>query len=68
MLQTKIADHKVPTRADLLRRAEALVPVLQERASAAETLRRCPDETVRDFIDNDLLRISQPARYGGYKP
>jgi 3-hydroxy-9,10-secoandrosta-1,3,5(10)-triene-9,17-dione monooxygenase len=57
----------VPTREELLRRAEALVPVLEQRAGKAEQMRRCPDETVQDYIANDLLRISQPARYGGFE-
>jgi 3-hydroxy-9,10-secoandrosta-1,3,5(10)-triene-9,17-dione monooxygenase len=56
----------VPTRESLLARAEALAPVLQQRAPAAERLRRCPDETVQDFVANDLLRICQPRRYGGF--
>jgi alkylation response protein AidB-like acyl-CoA dehydrogenase len=70
MLQSKIADSRpasVPSREDLLGRAAMLVPVLQERAEKSEKLRRCPDETVQDYIDNDLLRICQPARYGGYE-
>ncbi|MEX0752365.1 MAG: acyl-CoA dehydrogenase family protein [Xanthobacteraceae bacterium] len=53
------------TRKEVLKRAEALVPVLRERAPAAEQIRRCPDETVADFISNGLLRICMPARYGG---
>src|SRR5215813_10571125 len=69
MLQSKVAEKPaaVPSREELLGRAEALVPVLQERAPKAEAMRRCPDETIRDFLDNDLLRISQPARYGGFE-
>lgn len=55
----------ITTREDVLRTAEALVPALRERAPAAERLRRCPDETVADFIANGLLRICMPARYGG---
>lgn len=56
-----------PTREELIERAETLVPVLRERAAAAETLRRCPDETVADFAAAGLLRICQPARFGGYE-
>src|SRR3954471_8006807 len=56
-----------PSREELLRRAENLVPVLQERAAKAEQMRRCPDETVRDHIESELLRISQPAPYGGFE-
>ena len=55
------------TRAEVLRRAEALVPVLLERAPEAEKLRRCPDETVADFIASDLLNLCMPARFGGYE-
>ncbi len=54
------------TREQVLARAEALVPVLASRSEACEKLRRAPDETVRDYVDNGLLRICQPARYGGY--
>ena len=43
------------------------MPVLQQRAAKAEALRRCPDETIQDYLDNDLLRICQPARYGGFE-
>src|SRR5262249_15979742 len=55
------------TRQELLRPPEALVPTLRERSEQSETLRLCPPETVSDFIANGLLRISQPARYGGYE-
>lgn len=57
----------VPSREELLSRAEALVPVLRARSEACERLRRCPDETVADFHDNGLLKICRPARYGGYE-
>src|SRR4029077_13045078 len=69
MLQTTTAKKPaaVPTREELLRRAEALVPALEERAAKAEELRRCPDETIQDYIDNDLFRICQPAPYGGFE-
>jgi 3-hydroxy-9,10-secoandrosta-1,3,5(10)-triene-9,17-dione monooxygenase len=69
MLQTT-TDTKaeaILARDEILRRAEALAPVLQERAAEAEALRRCPDATVRDYLDRDLLRICMPAPYGGYE-
>lgn len=49
----------------LWERAEALLPVLRERAAKAEELRRMPDETVRDLHDSQLLRMHQPQRFGG---
>jgi alkylation response protein AidB-like acyl-CoA dehydrogenase len=52
-------------RNETLARARRLVPVLRERAPRGETLRRMPDETVADLIDSQLLRLCQPARFGG---
>ena len=51
--------------AELWARAEALLPVLRERAARCEELRRLPDETLRDFHDAELFRIHQPKRAGG---
>jgi 3-hydroxy-9,10-secoandrosta-1,3,5(10)-triene-9,17-dione monooxygenase len=53
------------SRADVLRTAAELVPVLKERAAKTEQLRRIPDETFQDLIDSGLIRIGNPARYGG---
>src|SRR5690242_1046740 len=52
--------------ADLLRRAEDLVPVLASRAQQAETLRRIPDETVTDLRQAGLIRIANPDGFDGY--
>lgn len=53
-------------RAAVLReRAEALAPVLAERARDAEKLRRLPDETVADIKAAGLHRMGQPRRLGG---
>src|SRR5215813_12134186 len=54
-----------PDFAELLQRAEALVPVLRERAGKAEELRRVPDETIEDLHRSGLFRILQPERVGG---
>ncbi len=53
------------TRAELLARASALVPVLKERAAQTEELRQLPDETVRGLLASGLIRIGTPERYGG---
>ena len=52
---------------ELLARAEALVPVLRERAAETEALRRIPDETMRDLRDAELFKGLQPRRYGGFE-
>jgi 3-hydroxy-9,10-secoandrosta-1,3,5(10)-triene-9,17-dione monooxygenase len=51
--------------AAMVARAEALVPVLRDRASRTEELRRLPPETERDLHDAGLFRIVQPKRVGG---
>src|SRR5579864_5597363 len=55
------------TLADLVERAEALVPRLRERAATAEALRRLPDETAQEFQEAGLFKVFQPARYGGFE-
>jgi 3-hydroxy-9,10-secoandrosta-1,3,5(10)-triene-9,17-dione monooxygenase len=50
-----------------LDRVRSLLPVLRERASYAEKLRRLPDETFKDFQEAGLFRCLQPKRYGGYE-
>ena len=50
---------------ELWARAEALLPVLKERAPRSEELRRIPDETLKDFHAAELFRIHQPKRIGG---
>jgi alkylation response protein AidB-like acyl-CoA dehydrogenase len=54
------------TKEELIGRAEQLVPVVAQRASAAEQLRRVPDETIADLRDAGLLRVGTPERFGGY--
>ena len=50
---------------ELWARAEALLPVLKERAPRSEELRRIPEETLKDFHAAELFRIHQPRRVGG---
>jgi alkylation response protein AidB-like acyl-CoA dehydrogenase len=52
---------------ELLERANALVPVLRERAAETEALRRIPDENLRDLYDAELFKAVQPERYGGFE-
>src|SRR5260370_25585751 len=54
-----------PRFEELLARAEALIPVLRERAPRAEQLRRLPDETIADLHSSGLFRVLQPTRVGG---
>lgn len=54
-----------PRYEELLARAEALIPILRERAPRAEQLRRIPDETIADLHSSGLFRMLQPAPVGG---
>src|SRR5580698_7445218 len=54
-----------PHFGELLARAEALIPVLRERAARSEELRRLPDETIADLHESGLFRVLQPKRVGG---
>ncbi len=51
--------------AEFYARAEALQPLLRERAAETETNRKVPVETVQAFRDAGLTRMTQPKRYGG---
>ena len=66
MPEAKTDQRAMPPRfEELLARAEALIPVLRERAPRAEQLRRLPDETIADLQAGGLFRMLQPARVGG---
>ena len=50
---------------EMVRRARALAPKLDERAADCERLGRLPDETEHDLHASGLFRVVQPARVGG---
>lgn len=52
---------------DLLDRAQALAPVLRERAFDTEGARRISQETIDDLKSAGLFRALQPAAYGGHE-
>lgn len=53
------------TRETAVATARELVPVLAERSAKTEGLRRLPEETLTDFAESGLLRMAQPAAWGG---
>lgn len=54
-----------PTAAELMARAEELVPLLRERASKAEELRHQPAETIEDYGRAGFFTAMVPAENGG---
>jgi 3-hydroxy-9,10-secoandrosta-1,3,5(10)-triene-9,17-dione monooxygenase len=53
------------TRALLLARADALLPVLRERVAASEAARTISATTIADFHAAGFFRMLQPRRWGG---
>jgi alkylation response protein AidB-like acyl-CoA dehydrogenase len=51
---------------ELIRRAQALVPPLRDRAELTKRHRRVPAETIDDFHTAGLLNVLKPVRLGGY--
>ena len=66
-LGVQVESGNCPSREELFERAKALVPRLQDRAKETEELRRLPDKTIEDLFTTGMLRILQPARFGGYE-
>lgn len=65
MTPTVQASTEPLTKADIVERTKALLPVIAERAVAAEEARRLPDETIDDFIRVGYFRAMVPRQYNG---
>lgn len=57
----------VPPLKRLVEAADALVPMLRERAQATEVARRVSEQTTDEFRAAGFFKLMQPARYGGYE-
>jgi 3-hydroxy-9,10-secoandrosta-1,3,5(10)-triene-9,17-dione monooxygenase len=58
---------EVPSQADIIARARAMIPTLAQRAALGERERRLPKETIADMQAAGLFRVLQPKRWGGYE-
>lgn len=58
---------KVPGKAELVRRASELVPMLQKNALWGDDNRRLHEETIEAIADAGVLKMRVPTRYGGYE-
>lgn len=65
-VETATAKAVIPTRDELVSRAEAMLPALRERALETEKNRRLSDETVQEMRAAGFHKIMQPTRFGGY--
>lgn len=58
---------QAPPRAELVRRAADLVPLLRKHAGWAEDNRRLHDEVIEAMAGAGLFKLRVPARYDGYE-
>lgn len=56
-----------PHPTELLRRAAALRPLLEQNAELTDSLRRLPDANVAALREAGLCRLMVPRRFGGYE-
>jgi 3-hydroxy-9,10-secoandrosta-1,3,5(10)-triene-9,17-dione monooxygenase len=52
---------------EAIERARTIVPVAKRNASAAEELRRMPEENIQAILDSGLMPLVRPKRFGGYE-
>ena len=57
----------IPTAAELVTRARAMIPALRERAARCVAGRDVPAESIAAFHEAGFFRILQPRRWGGYE-
>ena len=57
----------IPTHAELVDRARAMIPTLKSRAKACTAARNVPKETIEEMQAAGFFKILQPKRYGGYE-
>lgn len=62
-----VADASIPTPAELIERARAMIPAIKARAAQCTAERRIPSDTIREFQEAGFFKILQPKRWGGYE-
>ncbi|MEW2378584.1 acyl-CoA dehydrogenase family protein [Micromonospora sp. NPDC047812] len=58
---------QAPPRAELVRRASELVPLLREKAVWMDENRQLHPDVIEAITDAGLLKMRVPVRYGGYE-
>jgi 3-hydroxy-9,10-secoandrosta-1,3,5(10)-triene-9,17-dione monooxygenase len=67
VVQIKPQADLIPSPAELVARARAMVPTLKSRANACTAARNVPAETIAEMKAAGFFRILQPKRWGGYE-
>jgi 3-hydroxy-9,10-secoandrosta-1,3,5(10)-triene-9,17-dione monooxygenase len=52
---------------EAIERALTIVPVARKNATAAEELRRMPEENIRAILESGLMPLMRPKMFGGYE-
>ncbi len=65
MIESPVQTDPPQTADDAVERAAAIAARLPERWAETEALRRVPDSTMDELRASGLLRLNQPARFGG---
>jgi DNA-binding SARP family transcriptional activator/alkylation response protein AidB-like acyl-CoA dehydrogenase len=58
--------NATPSPSQLVAQAEAMIPVLRQRAGDADRNARLAPETIRELREAGFFRILQPPRFAGY--
>ncbi len=67
MAATEISRRTTVSANELLERVNALLPGIAARAQQAEVERRPHDDTIRELVDADMMRMLVPKRFGGHE-
>jgi 3-hydroxy-9,10-secoandrosta-1,3,5(10)-triene-9,17-dione monooxygenase len=59
-------DPVVPSEAELLGRARALIPMLRARAEEIDLARSVPADVIQAMRDAEFFKIVQPRKWGGF--
>ncbi|MBM3482187.1 MAG: acyl-CoA dehydrogenase [Alphaproteobacteria bacterium] len=59
------AKSRTGTHAEMLARAQELLPTLKARAPECERLRKIPRETIDDLMEAGIINLMLPKRWGG---
>tara|TARA_R110001583_G_scaffold182192_1_gene339800 strand:- start:1844 stop:3070 length:1227 start_codon:yes stop_codon:yes gene_type:complete len=57
----------IPTEAELVSRARALIPMLLDRAESVEKARMVSSDTIQQFVEAGFFKILQPKAFGGWE-
>ena len=60
-------DTAVPSAAEMVARARAMIPALRKRAAQDDKNRRIAKETIAEMQEAGLFRVLQPKRWDGYE-